>query len=177
MNDNGEEEVRLVIVLIRTQIEEFDTINAAIQANGGTPPPGSPVWNVARGETCDAVGALFAIQRGVKQQLDEVTVRGGSAAVNTFTADVATLRHAYTSTYAALEKAVDAYLNCWGMPPYDLATLPTDPELFAGLPIANQPGKVTMQRVLGAMVLSAEAKGGGAKQCKAWGLESRNTWL
>ena len=62
-----------------------------------------------RGQGCDAIGALFAIMLGIRLQLEELAVWGGSAAKSAIVDDLATLRKALADTYATLESTSLAY--------------------------------------------------------------------
>lgn len=173
---NGQEGVDVMIGKIEMQKREFDELKTAIKANGGTPPPYSDLAVVAAEEGCDAVGSLFNIEKSLQHQLEELVIRGGAAGATSFAADLEAIRKDLAGTHATLQSAVDSFLKEWKLNLTDLPPLPTDPKAFAELPIANKPGQVTMQRVIGALVLHAESKRDPAGPVDGEGRRRHGVW-
>jgi hypothetical protein len=146
--DNGREEVEKMIGIIKAQMGEFAAANAAVDANGGTPPSDSALAAVATEEACDAVGSPFSIARSLEQQLEQLVVRGGAAGAASFAADLDALRKDLATTRTTLQQAVASFVTGWKLQVPDISSLPTDPASFAALPIANQPGQFTMYSAL-----------------------------
>ena len=112
-DDNGQEEVDVMIGKIEVQKREFDDLNAVIKANGGTPPPDSGLAAVAAEEGCNALGSLFNIEKSLQQQLKELVVRGGAAGATAFAADLDAVRKDLAGTHTTLQTAVDSFLKEW----------------------------------------------------------------
>jgi hypothetical protein len=169
--DGGKAEVAKAIttILASRTTAQFDQTIADMQANGGVPPPGSELALIAAEEGCNGVGALFTIARSLEQQIDERSARSRNEDVaRKVTAE---LRAQLASTQTLLAAAVDHYVNEWQLEVPGKALRMGDPALFAKLWIANRPGEVTQQQVLGALVLQAERRQPGNSKILQSGAE------
>lgn len=163
-HDGGRADVAQKIAEIEASIGPFDKALAEIKANGGHPRPDSELAKHAAEEATNAVGALFTIASNLQTQIDEMIAREASGKA------VDEVRQEHAEASRLLLAARNLFQACkLEIPATALAM--AEPEAYAKLKVANSLDG-TMQQVLGALVLEAEAKvkrpaadggGGGGK--------------
>ena len=149
-HDGGRADVAQKIAEIEASIGPFDKELADIKANGGHPLPGSELVKHAAEEATNAVGALFTIASNLQTQIDDLIARKASDEA------VDELRQEHANASRLLLAARNMFQACkLEIPATALAM--AEPEAYAKLKVANSLDG-TMQQVLGALVLEAEAK-------------------
>lgn len=149
-HDGGRADVAQKIAEIEASIGPFDKALAEIKANGGHPLPGSELAKHAAEEETNAVGALFTIASNLQTQIDDMIARKASKEA------VDEVRQAHAEASRLLLAARNLFQACkLEIPAKALAK--AKPKAYAKLQVANSLDG-TMQQVLGALVLEAEAK-------------------
>eukprot|EP00729_Bicosta_minor_P018483 gene18483-133_t len=123
-------EVKAMVNKIQRQMIEFDDVMATIESNNQQ--PHHDLVKLAGEESREAVGCLFTVMRTLYSQLEQLVERGGQTGAQAFESELAAVRRDLEGTSENLGR-------------------------FGKLPIANKPGSLTMQGVIGALVLEAEA--------------------
>eukprot|EP00729_Bicosta_minor_P013061 gene13061-biopygen23079 len=152
-NDGGRADVAQKIAEIEASVGRFDKALAEIKENGGHPLPGSELAKHAAEEATNAVGALFTIASNLQTQMDDLILRD---IYNASKEAVDELRQAHAEASRLLLAARNLFQACkLEIPATALAM--AKPKAYAKLKVANSLDG-TMQQVLGALVLEAEAK-------------------
>ena len=149
-HDGGRADVAKNIAEIEASIGPLDKALAEIKANGGDPLHGSDLAKHAAEEATNAVGALFTIASNLQTQIDDLIARYASKEA------VDEVSQAHAEASRLLLAARNLFQACkLEIPATALAM--AEPKAYATLPVANSLDG-TMQQVLGALVLEAEAK-------------------